>query len=824
VKPLIRVLSTALGIALVSGLGLATAPDATAASDAAKKSFVASLVSPAQSAQREYGVPASVTIAQAAVNTDWGSSKLADSADNFFNIRCSATMTAAEFAKLAEAQVGKKYVLGAEAALTNSNPKAFDCSELVQWLFGRSGNPITDLAASQYNATSAVSTSSPKPGDLVFLRNNPARSNGIGHVAVVTKKLSNGDWEVIEARGHLYGVVKTTLSYWKKRSYFAGMRRYSKLTFAGQDGVIKTNAMSTYQSGCVSITSGGSTVKYRSYSSATNSVLDHAEYVANESSYAAARKAMGSVSSYVDAISGLEGGSDPAGYAKQLRQVIDAYDLTQYDVAPLSIVLLSKATGAKVTALQNLLTAAGKTVKVTGTFDSATATAVKAFQKAKGLTVDGEAGPDTLTALMATTGKGDDGARGAALNALLVQAGYPTDAGSTIGATTLGSLKDFQAATGLEATGSANAKTWSRLFMLLETAPAPVLSGTTTVGKVLTAATGAWGPGKVDVAYQWYRGATAIPGATATTYTLQPEDAGQAVKVVTTGSRASYTSVSRVSAATAAVTPATLTKTPKPVVTGTAAAGKTLTASGGTWAPGPVSIAFQWYRSGKPIAGATAQTYTLTAADYKAKMSVRAVGSRLGYYSVSTFSKATSAVQKGKLTAVGKPSIAGTAAVGATLTANPGTWGPGQIALSYQWYRGSTAIKGATSNTYKVATADVGKVLSVKVTSKTSAFASRSATSKATAKVSRLAWAAPPKLTLSGTAKVGKVLTGKVGTWKPSAKLSYRWYRDSKAIKGATKASHKIVTADRKHTVYLVVTATRSGYQTVSQKVGVRVG
>lgn len=744
-KPLIRALSTVLGIALLSGLGLAGAPDATAASDATKKSFIASLVTPAQAAQRQYGVPASVSIAQAAVNTDWGSSKLVTDAKNYFNTRCSATMAAADFIKLAEAQVGKKYVLGASAALTNDNPKSFDCSELVKWLFGRSGNPITDLAAAQYDATSAVSLSSPKTGDLVFLRNNPARSNGIGHVAVVTKKLSNGDWEIIEARGRAYGVVKTTLSYWKTRSYFAGMRRYAKLTFAGTDGVIKTDSISSYQTGCIAISSDGKTLKYRKYSSVTNSVLDHAAFVADDSSYAAVRKTLNSVSAYVDAIAGVEGGSDAAGYAKSLRQVIDAYDLTQYDVAPLSIVLLAKASGAKVTALQYLLTAAGKTVKVTGTFDSATETAVKAFQKAKGLEVDGQAGPLTLTALMASIEKGDDGARAAALNVLLAQAGYPTDPGSTFGAVTLESLKAFQTAAGLEATGSGNAKTWSRLFMLLETAPTPTLAGTTTVGKTLAATPGTWGPGKVDVTYQWYRGDAAIPAATAASYTLQAADAGQPVKVVTTGSRASYTSVSRTSAATAAVTPAKLTKTAKPTISGTAATGKTLTATSAAWAPGPVTLSYQWYRSAKPIPGATAAKYTLTAADYKATLTVRAVGSRPGYYSASTFSKATAKVKQGKLSSVGTPKITGTTKVGSTLKATPGTWGPGTIKLAYQWYRGSSKISGATKTSYKLTSKDVGKTIKVRVTSKTTAFASASKDSKATAKVAKAAKAKPKK-------------------------------------------------------------------------------
>ena len=137
----------------------------------------------------------------------------------------SAKLTAYEFAKLADAQVGKPYVLGAEASLNDNNPPKFDCSELVEWLFGRNNTPIGDLAAWQFDKTKAV-TGSPKVGDLVFLRNNPARANRIGHVAVLTSKLSNGDWRIIEARGRASGVVRTTLSYWKTRKYFTGVRRY----------------------------------------------------------------------------------------------------------------------------------------------------------------------------------------------------------------------------------------------------------------------------------------------------------------------------------------------------------------------------------------------------------------------------------------------------------------------------------------------------------------------------------------------------------------------------------------------------------------------
>lgn len=146
---------------------------------------------------------------------------------------------ASTFRREALAQVGKPYVLGAEAALSNDNPPRFDCSELVEWLFGRNGTPIGDLAAAQYGKTQAV-TGSPRVGDLVFLRNNPARWNGIGHVAVLTAPLPSGDWEIVEARGRAAGVVKTTLSYWRTRRYYTGVRRFPAFRLAAATDTLST--------------------------------------------------------------------------------------------------------------------------------------------------------------------------------------------------------------------------------------------------------------------------------------------------------------------------------------------------------------------------------------------------------------------------------------------------------------------------------------------------------------------------------------------------------------------------------------------------------
>jgi hypothetical protein len=78
-----------------------------------------------------------------------------------------------------------------------------------------------------------------------------------------------------------------------------------------------------------------------------------------------------------------------------------------------------------------------------------------------------------------------------------------------------------------------------------------------------------------------------------------------------------------------------------------------------------------------------------------------------------------------------------------------------------------------------------------------------------------LGYAKKGAVKITGTAKVGKVLTAKVGAWSPVPKLSYRWYRGSTAIKKATKATYKLTKADRKKKITVRVTAHGTNRQTV---------
>jgi hypothetical protein len=93
-----------------------------------------------------------------------------------------------------------------------------------------------------------------------------------------------------------------------------------------------------------------------------------------------------------------------------------------------------------------------------------------------------------------------------------------------------------------------------------------------------------------------------------------------------------------------------------------------------------------------------------------------------------------------QLTAVVAPKASGTAQKGKSLKASTGTWNRvTDTVYAYQWYRGTTAISGATKSSYKLGSADVGKAIKVKVTASNryEQFRTGSSTSAATGKVKK---------------------------------------------------------------------------------------
>lgn len=67
--------------------------------------------------------------------------------------------------------------------------------------------------------------------------------------------------------------------------------------------------------------------------------------------------------------------------------------------------------------------------------------------------------------------------------------------------------------------------------------------------------------------------------------------------------------------------------------------------------------------------------------------------------------------------------------------------------------------------------------------------------------------------TITGVARVGRVLTANPGTWSaPSPAFTYQWQRDGVAIDGATAATYTVVAADAGAALSVVVTASAEGF------------
>ena len=155
--------------------------------------------------------------------------------------------------------------------------------------------------------------------------------------------------------------------------------------------------------------------------------------------------------------------------------------------------------------------------------------------------------------------------------------------------------------------------------------------------------------------------------------------------------------------------------------------------------------------------------------------------------------------------------------VGSAATATPGTWGPGSVTLAYRWKRNGTNISGATSATYSIVGADLGATITVDVTATRDGYATVVKTS-----VPRIGVAgtftnsvAP---TITGTARVGSVLTATPGTWSPSPdSVSYQWIRGRTAISGATNSTYTLVTRDVGQQIGVRVTVVKTGYTTTAK-------
>ncbi|MGB3909253.1 MAG: hypothetical protein WBL06_02120 [Pseudolysinimonas sp.] len=135
------------------------------------------------------------------------------------------------------------------------------------------------------------------------------------------------------------------------------------------------------------------------------------------------------------------------------------------------------------------------------------------------------------------------------------------------------------------------------------------------------------------------------------------------------------------------------------------------------------------------------------------------------------------------------PSIAGSSAVGSTMTAQTGPW-TGSPSFGFVWMSctsrplvifdgvpsGCTAISGATSQTYTTVAVDAGRFIAILVTG-TNQYGSMTAGGVFPVAVGHPVNLTPP--TVSGVATVGSTWTVDVGTWAgtPTPTMAIHWLR-----------------------------------------------
>jgi hypothetical protein len=253
---------------------------------------------------------------------------------------------------------------------------------------------------------------------------------------------------------------------------------------------------------------------------------------------------------------------------------------------------------------------------------------------------------------------------------------------------------------------------------------------------------------------------------------------------------------------------------PNPTISGTPTVGETLTAVTGTWVPTPESFSYQWFSNGAPIAGATAAAYTLTAAEAWTGVQVQ-VTAHLALYTDTTRTSEGVGVQAATLTNTTPPAVTGIPRVGATLTAQNGTWSATPDSYAYQWFLNGIAVDGATAQTFVPAVSAHGQVAQVLVAASkaghTVAYSFSQATPMIEAEKTLFNTALP---TIDDTTPmVGETLHATSGTWDPAdAAFSYAWLANGVPISGATSSSYVVVAGDEGKALSVLVIAAKADY------------
>jgi hypothetical protein len=321
-------------------------------------------------------------------------------------------------------------------------------------------------------------------------------------------------------------------------------------------------------------------------------------------------------------------------------------------------------------------------------------------------------------------------------------------------------------------------------LILAEPASLSATVGSTALFSVTAAGSG-------TLTYQWALDDIPISGATASTLALaivNSSDAGAYTVTVTDPTGTSVSAAATLTILSLFVPPSI---TAQPYYKSTASVGSAMSFTVG--ASGTEPLSYQWLVGGVPIAGATAETFTLPAVQE----------ADAGTYSVVATNPAGSSTSLGAVLTVTPADVAPifeyepsptSVTVGGTATLIVGVVGPPPI--TYQWSDGGTAIPGATSTSLTFAPATSAETGTYSVVMTNPAGSVTSSTAALTVDpvggppvpVSIVLQPAPASTPVGGLATFTVAVTG-------DAPITYQWLKNQSPIAGATGPSFTIANA-----------------------------
>jgi subtilisin-like proprotein convertase family protein len=263
-----------------------------------------------------------------------------------------------------------------------------------------------------------------------------------------------------------------------------------------------------------------------------------------------------------------------------------------------------------------------------------------------------------------------------------------------------------------------------------------------------------------NVGLQWYKDGVVIPGVTSTSYG--------------TTQSGTYTITSTLNGCTSPVSPGfPVTFFPIPSTPSiTPAASASFCTGGSVLLSSSASVGNQWYKDGTIISGATATTYSATAAgSYTVKTTANNCGSAISAATLVVVNTIPNAPTV-------SPSGAVSACTGQTTTLTS------SATIGNQWYLNGSIIAGATGTTYGATTNGVYTVTTT----------NGSCTSTASAGTTITISATPSAPTITANTTTTFCAGGSV-TLTSSATANNQWYKDGAIISGATNNTYSANTS-----------------------------